>query len=110
MITRIINMDQWPEWNRKIFTEDLSAGVIGINREHPNYQEAIAILRRMESSAPLLIITQKDYRKIFRDSENYEDPPCIQVFSHGQNTGHYTVDELINQEKLTCQFIQDDLK
>ena len=46
MITRIINMDQWPEWNRKIFTEDLSAGVIGINREHPNYQEAIAILDR----------------------------------------------------------------
>lgn len=110
MITRIINMDQWPEWNRKIFTEDLSAGVIGINREHPNYQEVIAILRRMESSAPLLIITQKDYRKIFRDSENYEDPPCIQIFSHGQNTGHYTIDEIIKETSLTVKFISDDLK
>lgn len=110
MITRTINMDQWPNWNEKIFTEDISAAVIGINRNHPNYQEVISTLRGMETSAPLLIVTQKDYRKIFRDSENYEDPPCIQVFSHGQNTGHYTVDEIINKTKLTVAFINDDLK
>ena len=110
MITRIITMDQWPEWNRKIFVDDKSAAIIGINRNHPNYTSAIEVLRRMDASDPLLIVTQKDYRKIFHDSDNYEDPPCIQVFSHGQNTGHYTVDELLQQTKLTIKFIKDDLQ
>ncbi|MCM1230766.1 MAG: hypothetical protein NC489_11585 [Ruminococcus flavefaciens] len=110
MMTRVINMDQWPEWNRKIFVDGISAAVIGINRDNKKYTETIATLRRIDVSHPLLIVTQKDYKKIFQDAENYESPPCIQVFSHSQNTGHYTVDEIINQTELTCEFITDDLK
>jgi len=109
MNTRVITMDQWPDWNRKIFVDSISAAVIGINRNHPSYNSAVAYLRHLNSDAPLLIVNTKDYRKIFHDAENYEDPPCIQVFSHGQNTGHYAVDELIKHPSLTVDFIKDDL-
>lgn len=110
MISHKLNMDQWPDWEQKIFGQYQPAVIISIDHKHPNYADAIAALRAINNSHHLLILNYKDYKKIFRDGESYEDPPCIQVFSHGVNSGHYTIEDLIEHTTITQQCIDKDLR
>lgn len=111
MIVHPSTKDEWGSAIETMVSKTKSPFVIlAIDNEHPYYLEAVARIRRINLPYPAYILREPDYLSmVYRHGDDYEPAPCIQVFSQGINTGHYTIEELLQQTDLTTEFIMADL-
>lgn len=83
------NIDLWEKWNNLIFREKKPAIVFTMYDKDKRKKHMIDRLRERSGSIPVILLEPKDFKKIFRDADEYMDPPVMIGFWGGECVAHF---------------------